>query len=407
MRDLMPEQARKKQYLEEVFRKEAESYGFEPLETPEVEDFALLAAKGGAGEAIKEEIYYFKDKSERELGLRFDLTVPLARVIASNPQLPKPFKRFQIGKVYRYDRPGAKRYREFTQADVDIIGSDSILADFECVSLAYNYLKDLQLPFSLRVANKKLLEEMALASGVKKEQLKECLRSLDKLDKIGAEGVAKELKEKKISDKILDIVKGNDLQKIEKIAKDKKGLEELKELLDYCEKAGISDLVKFDASLARGLEYYTGNVFEVAIPNAPSVGGGGRYDNLIQLYGGPPTPAVGISFGIDRLIDIFEGKFRAGKTQVMIIPMSESAGKEALAIAKELRGMGLKVENDLMQRSLGKNLEFAQKRGIPFVGILGEDELKAKELTLKELSTGKQTKVPFSKLEELKKRLGE
>ncbi|MFH0714260.1 MAG: histidine--tRNA ligase [Candidatus Diapherotrites archaeon] len=414
MRDLMPEEARKKQYIEDKFRREAEAYGFEPIETPEVEDFALLTAKGGGGEAIKEDIYYFKDKSGRELGLRFDLTVSLARFIASNPQLPKPFRRYQIGKVYRYDRPGPGRFREFSQADVDIVGSDSILADFECIALAYKILKDLGIGFNpgkgkIRVSNKKLLEEIALASGVQQGQAVECMRVLDKLDKIGFEGVRAELKEKKISAKILDIVAENDLKKIEKLVGEKKGLEELKELLEYCDKAGISDLVQFDASLARGLEYYTGNVFEFGMQGSPSIGGGGRYDGLIALYGGPPTPAVGWSLGVDRLIDLVaKGKAERPrawktKTKVLVVPIGLEAGKEALRIAKELRSMGIPTENDLMQRNLQKNLEFASKRGIPFVAIVGENELKEKALLVKELQSGKQFKVRFGKLDELKK----
>jgi len=403
MRDLLPEQAKKKQAIEDIIRREFEAYGFEPLDTPIVEDFALLAAKGSGGEAIKEEIYYFKDKSDRELGLRFDLTVPLARVVANNPQLAKPFKRYQIGKVYRYDRPGAKRYREFTQADVDIVGSSSIIADFEIIALAYKVMKDLSLKFTIRVSNKELLEEIATACGVKKEKLKDCFRSLDKLDKIGIEGVKKELGENKIPAKILEIIRENDLKKIEAVLKEKKGLNELKELLGYCENAGLKEFVKFDASLARGLEYYTGNVFEISVEGAPSVGGGGRYDNLIELYGGAKTPAVGISFGIDRLLDLREKEVCEQKTQLMVVPLGFEAGKESLNIARELRALGLNVENDLMQRSLSKNIEYASKKRIRFIAIIGEDELKSGELTLKNLETGKQEKVKLSELEKIKR----
>ncbi len=403
MRDLLPELAKKKQMIEDKIRQEFEAYGFEPLETPVVEDFALLAAKGGAGEAIKEEIYYFKDKSDRELGLRFDLTVPLARVVANNPQLVKPFKRYAIGKVYRYDRPGAKRYREFTQADWDIIGSASIMADFEIVALAYKVMKDLSLRFTIRVANKALLEQIGLACGVKKEKLNDCFRSLDKFDKIGFDGVKKELDDKNIPTKILEVIKQNDLKKIEALVKDKKGLNELKELLEYCQKGGLSEFVKFDASLARGLEYYTGNVFEVIVEGGPSVAGGGRYDNLIELYGGPKTPAVGCSFGVDRLLDVFEGKgLSFWKTKLLVVPIGLEASKESLQIARKLRELGLNVENDLMQRSIGKNIEYASKRGIPFVAIVGDNELKAKELTVKNLETGKQEKIKFSELEKIR-----
>ena len=382
MRDLLPEVAKKKQAIEDRIRREFEAYGFEPLETPVVEDFALLAAKGSAGEAIKEDIYYFKDKSDRELGLRFDLTVPLARIVANNPQLVKPFKRYQIGKVYRYDKPGASRYREFTQADADIIGSSSILADYECIALAYKVMKDLSFKFTIRVANKKLLEDICIANGVEKEKVNDCMRSIDKLDKINEEGVKKELEEKGLPVKILKTIKENNLEKIGKLVKESIGYKEVKELLDYCEKSGLSDYVKYDASLARGLEYYTGNVFEIISQKpdgsiGPSVGGGGRYDNLVETYGGTSTPAVGISFGVDRLLDLREKEVCEQKTQIMIIPMGLEAGKESLKIAKELREKGLNVENDLMQRSITKNLEYANKKKIPFVGIIGEMNSKA------------------------------
>src|SRR3989338_10408979 len=155
-RDTMPEEMIRFQYVIDVIKRIYEKYGFDPLDTPVFEEWGLLSAKQGGGEEIKQEIYYFKDKSERELGLRFDLTVPLARVVASNPQLQKPFKRYQFGPVYRYDRPGAKRYRSFTQADADIVGSASVLADFECIALACGAMKKLGLEFFVRVSNKKL-----------------------------------------------------------------------------------------------------------------------------------------------------------------------------------------------------------------------------------------------------------
>jgi histidyl-tRNA synthetase len=406
MRDLLPDEAKRKQLIEDRIRREFEAYGFEPIETPVVESFELLAAKGGAGEAIKEEIYYFKDKSERELGLRFDLTVPLARVILNNPQLPKPFKRYQIGKVYRYDKPGASRYREFTQADADIVGSSSIMADFECIALAYKVMKDLSLEFTIRVANKKLLEEICKACGIKLEQVKECMRSLDKLDKIGVNGIKKELSEKGIPDKVLEVIQKNNLKEIGGLVKDKTGYNEINELLEYCTNGGLSEFVKFDASLARGLEYYTGNVFEIVCKDGPSVGGGGRYDNLVQTYGGPATPAVGISFGVDRLLDMRKKSPGVWKTQIMVVPIGIQAGKESLNIGRALRDAGLFVENDLMQRSLQKNLEYANKKSIPFVIIIGDNELKSQTMTIKNLGTGKQETVKMSEIEKIKKIVG-
>jgi histidyl-tRNA synthetase len=186
MRDFLPEQAKKKQYIEDCCRRAFEKYGFEPLQTPAVEEFKLLAKKGSGGEAIKEEIYYFKDKGERELGLRFDLTVPLARVMATNPQLIKPFKRYQIARVWRYDRPQAKRYREFTQADADIVGVKGIEADFEIMQVAVEVMRKLELEFEIKVNNRMLLEELALKKGIKKEQVKDAFRLIDKLDTRGS-----------------------------------------------------------------------------------------------------------------------------------------------------------------------------------------------------------------------------
>jgi len=407
MRDMLPDVAKKKQAIEDRIRKEFEAYGFEPIETPIVEDFALLSAKGSAGESIKDDIYYFKDKADRELGLRFDLTVPLARVIVNNPQLVKPFKRYQIGKVYRYDKPGASRYREFTQADVDIVGSSSIMADYECVALAYKIMKDLSFNFSIRVSNKKLLADICLASNVPEDKVKDCMRSIDKMDKVGVAGVKKELSEKGIPSEVMDVIGRNDLKEIAKLVKDKTGLNELQELLDYCEKSGLTEFVKFDASLARGLEYYTGNVFEVTSKNekgevGPSVGGGGRYDNLVETYGGPKTPCVGISFGVDRLVDLREKELCEQLTQLMIVPIGLEAGKECLKIGRELRAVGLNVENDLMQRSLQKNLEYANKKRIPFVAIIGENEIKEGVMAIKNLTSGKQEKVKLADTKKIK-----
>src|SRR3989344_3613009 len=166
MRDFLPEQAKKKQFIEDTCRRIFERYGFEPLQSPVLEDFALLSAKGSGGEAIKEEIYYFKDKGDRELGMRYDLTVPLCRIVATNPQLQRPFKRYCIGTVYRYDRPQAKRYREFTQADVDIVGPKTALADFECLQVAADVMRWLGLEFKIKINNRMLLEELTQKCGV-------------------------------------------------------------------------------------------------------------------------------------------------------------------------------------------------------------------------------------------------
>lgn len=390
MRDLLPEIARKKQFIIDECRKAFEGFGFEPLETPVVEDFELLAKKGSGGEAIKEEIYYFKDKSERELGLRFDLTVPLARVVATNPQLAKPFKRYAVGNVYRYDRPGASRYREFTQADFDIIGAKGILAELECMCVFADAMGKLGADFYIKINDKRLLEEIALGSEVNKEQLKECLRSLDKLDKIGKTEVRKELEGKGIAIGILEALEKNfsDYSSFES-AKD------LNELLILLEENGIREKVKVDLSLARGLEYYTGIVFELCSGKGPSIGGGGRYDELIGLYGGAKCPAVGGSFGIDRILDLLGEALPSEPSARLFVAGIGNAQKEALKAAREARENGINTETDLMQRSIGKNMEYASKKRIPFVVIIGENEVKARKARVKDMESGMETEIPL------------
>jgi histidyl-tRNA synthetase len=401
MRDFLPEKALKKSFLEKACVEVFQRYGFVPVETPVVEEFGLLAKKGSGGEAIKEEIYYFKDKSERELGLRFDLTVPLARVVSSNPQLSKPFKRYQIGRVYRYDRPGEKRYREFTQADFDIVGSGSPMADFEVIAVAVEAMKAFGFKkgeFFVKVNSRPLLEKIVSKAGIQKETLKDCFRCLDKLDKLGEKGVKKELEEKGFNAGVLESLK-------EKPSKQDLP-EEFAALLDLLEKAGLSEFVELDLSLARGLEYYTGMVFEVCVKGCPSVGAGGRYDRLVGLYGGQETACVGGSFGIDRLLDLLEQKIRpSGGTRVFVVPVGKEMQLPALELAQKIRGLGVNAAMDLNSRGISKNLDYANKLGIPFVAIFGENELKSKEFSLKEMDSGKERKVKMSGLKKLPKML--
>jgi histidyl-tRNA synthetase len=408
MRDFGPEKAAKKQWIEAKCRAVFERYGFVPLETPIVEDYALLAKKGSGGEAIKEEIYYFKDKSGRELGLRFDLTVPLARFVAANKALPKPFKRYQIGPVYRYDRPGLWRYRSLTQADWDIVGAAGPMADFEIIAVAIEAMKELGFKkgeFKVRVNSRKLLEEVALCCKIPRELIVECFRCLDKLDKIGEEGVKKELKEKGIDTQILGQLDAAKLKKMK--LKNAAPLKEMEELLALLKKNGLSDFVEFDLSLARGLEYYTGVVFEVCVKGKPSLGGGGRYDKLVEGYGGQATPAVGCSLGVDRLLNLLEGKIELQKgPKVLVVPVGKELQGQALDLVQKVRSLGVNASMDLNARGISKNLDYANKLGIPFVVILGEKELKAKEFSLKEMKTGKESKVKLADLKKLVKLVG-
>ncbi|HLD39454.1 MAG TPA: HisS family protein, partial [archaeon] len=242
-RDFLPETMIKRQKVLDTLRSIFEKWGFDPLETPAFEDWSLLAAKSGGGDAIRDEIYYFRDKSNRELGLRFDLTVPLARVIANNPNLPKPFKRYHIGRVWRYDRPGTGRYREFWQADVDIIGSAGHRADAEVLATACDALEQLGLmDFRIRLSSRKLVESFLRNIGVK--DISAVFRSIDKLEKIGENNVAKELKDKGLQqanvEEILDFIKLKNVKDIEAAAKDKEAVNEITDIVNILGEYGYS-----------------------------------------------------------------------------------------------------------------------------------------------------------------------
>ncbi len=403
MQDFLPARAKKKQWIEDTCRQVFESYGFEPLVTPALEELETLTKKGAAGNAVRDEIYFFKDKGDREVGLRFDLTVPLARVVASDPTLKKPFKRYQIAPVWRYDRPQAGRFREFTQADADIVGSGSVAADFECIAVAAEIMARLGVKGKIRINNRKLLEDFALANGVEKEQAKECFRCLDKLGKVGKKEVEKEMREKKIDTKIISRLSST-FSEIEKKIPQSEGVKEIRELLELAKANSLEKLVQFDLSLARGLEYYTGNVFEVSADSGPSIGGGGRYDNLVSDYGGQKTPAVGISFGIERILELIEEKApEISSAKIFVAAVSKEFQKDALALSQKIRALGINTETDLMERNVSKNVEYADSKKIPFVVFVGENELKEKAFRAKNMKTGKETKIKFSELEELKK----
>lgn len=410
MRDFLPEEAQKLQQVLDTCRKVFESYGFVPLETPAVESFELLAAKKGLGEAVKDEIYYFQDKAKRELGLRFDLTVPLARIVLNNPNLPKPFKRYAIGKVYRYDNPQNLRWREFWQADVDIVGSASLLADVECLSAVIDVLTALGLEdFMIRVNDRRALDAALRSLGVKNEEVPAVFRSIDKLDKIGLEGVRKELWAKNIdASRIIDYIQisGKNSKALEKMAElvRPEALKGLKELLELAEKSGIDGRIKLDPSLARGFDYYTGIVYEVSIGKvAVSCGGGGRYDDLVRDLGGPAIPATGISLGIDRILATLEEEARikaVQKTKVFVAAVSDSVRPAAFELAQKFRKAGIACATDVAGRNLSKQLDYSNAVGIPFVVIVGEAELKEKKVRVRDMLRSQEKEMKLSELVE-------
>jgi len=410
----------KRRFVVETIRSVFELYGYDEIETPAFEFLDVLTAK--CGPEVKEQIYAFKDKAGRDLGLRFDLTVPLARVVASHPDLPKPFKRYCISRVWRYEEPQSGRFREFWQADADIVGSAKMDADAEVIVVAISCLKRLGMKnFRVRLSNRKILESMAASAGVDRELWLSVFRAIDKLDKVGQEGVRQELEklgltDDQISTIMTQISKCGNLDAVEREAshmltdRGKEGFNELAEIISNLELYNCSEYVVVDLSLARGLDYYTGPIFEVSAETNVSVGsvaGGGRYDNLIELLGGPPTPATGISLGIDRLVEVLsEANMLPSArtlTQAFVAYTNPSLKKEAIAVAEKLRNEGVRVEVDVMGRKLDRQLKYADAKGIPYVIILGPREVGEGVYRVRDMSAHKERLVNLQELLELLK----
>lgn len=406
-RDFLPQEMIRRQLVLDKLRGVFEKWSFDPLETPAFEDWSLLAAKSGGGEAIRDEIYYFRDKSNRELGLRFDLTVPLARVVANNQNLPKPFRRYQIGRVWRYDRPGTGRYREFWQADADVIGVAGPQADADVLALACCALKSLGIAdFRIRLSSRRLVESFLRNLGVK--DVGAVFRSIDKLEKIGGKAVEKELEEKGLQksriEEIMRFIRLKDVASIDSAAQDKAALEEIKGILALLGEYGCSRYAEIDMSLVRGLDYYTASVFEVSC-SGMSIGGGGRYDRLIELFGGKPTPAVGISFGVERILEIMEARnlFDDTKTVTKVFVAGIRAGrKEIIGIADGLRETGIPCEYDIAGRNLGRQLDYVNSKGIPYVIFIGPKEAETGKLKIRNMKTGKEEEVDAKNLGDIK-----
>ncbi len=387
--------------IETVYR----AWGYQALSTPAMESVDTLNAKAGAnlaaGSEIAGQLFRIEDSG---LALRFDLTVPLAR-FAANQSLPKPYKRYCIAPVWRREEPQKGRMREFLQADADVIGCPSMRAEAELLAMASGALRAIGLgAFTIHLSNRKILSGIVEKLGLGKAEV-DVFRALDKLDKIGVDGVEAELEEagiKKASvSKLLELI-GDDAgvgnkERLEKAGEySPHGAEELRQIIaslhdDY----GMhGDEVKIDLSLVRGLGYYTGPIFEIrAGGGVGSVSGGGRYDHLLELYGQTDS-AVGISLGIERLNALEEEREKDGgavtPTQVLVVELDSSLHKNALEAADKLRAAGISVETDLNERNMRKQLEYANSLGIPFALIIGKKEAESGKFSLKDLRSGRQ-----------------
>jgi len=415
-RDFLPEEKIIRDQLISKFKEVFELYGYNPLETPSLEGYETSSRKDGAGEESDsmKEVYTLEDNAGRKLALRFDQTVPLARVMAMNPEIKKPFKRYEIGKTWRDGPIKLGRYREFLQCDVDVVGIKSVLAEAELFSLVQKFFEKINLKIKMFVNNRKLINSMMDYAGVPKDSQSSAIISMDKLDKIGINGVRKEFEEKKIADdaiaKLLSLLDFNGgtneeiLEKLGSVLKDKEGINELKELFSYTKEFKIKNL-NLNISLARGFSYYTGSIFEVFVDNETinsSLAGGGRFDEMVGRFMDSKTevPAVGIAFGLDVIIDTLRLNNKLGRkksvVEAYIIPIKKTM--ESIPILNELREAGINADMDLSGKSVGKNIDFVDKLNIPYSIFVGENELKSKKVKLKNMQTGEEKELSLKEV---------
>ena len=396
MRDISSEDMFVREEVIESIRDIFRSYGYRPLDTPAMEYLKTLQAK--AGEEVSKQIFVIDGG---EYGLRFDLTVPLAR-FASATDEPKPFKRYAIDNVWRREEPQRGRFREFYQADVDIVGSGSMRCEAELLSLARDVCSEFGFDKPrIMLNNRKILDGIAKKIGVSETKKADVFRVLDKLDKIGEDEVEKLLREilgNKTSEFLSIIRAGGGNEKRLELASEysKEGAEELRQILELCDFE-----IEVDLFLVRGLGYYTGPVFEVKLSDdIGTVLAGGRYDNLLGVYG-QDAPAVGISVGIERLITLLLERDKASSktnTKVFVAAVKPEFYPKALEISKALRKAGVSCETDLNERNLRKQFDNVNSLSIPYVIVLGQKEVESGQLTLRDMSSGQEEKLPLEKL---------
>jgi len=414
-KDFAPEEKIVREQAVNTLKSVFELYGFNPLETPILNRFELFESKYAGGDEILKEIFSLKDQGDRKLGLRFDLTVPLAKYVGMNPDLKMPFKRYEIGRVFRDGPIKTGRLREFWQCDIDTVGTDSMLADAEIIAVADAVFKKFDLDFVIKLSSRKFLEGILDFSGMDKEKRIDAIIAIDKLEKLGENEVIREMEQKGISEdavaKAMSIInmKGSNselLSRTKGLIKSDigiEGLKEIEEILTYCNSFGIGT-VEFCPSLARGLAYYTGPVYEVFLKDCKitsAAAGGGRYDKMIGAFlgGTRDFPATGIAFGLEVITEALKEKKAFEKksvTQVFVIPIK--AQKEAVAAAEKLRKDDVNTELDLAGRGISKNLNYANSMNIPYVLIIGEQELSQSKVKLRNMKSGKEEVLNISEV---------
>lgn len=437
-RDYSPEIMVKRNYIFDTIKGVFKLYGYMPLETPAMENLSTLMGKyGEEGDKLLFKILNSGDfignipdaellernslkltNKISEKGLRYDLTVPFARfVVQHQNELTFPFKRYQIQPVWRADRPQKGRYREFYQCDVDVVGSDSLLHEVELIQMVDEVYRRLKINVRLLINNRKILAGIAEIIGYP-DQLTDITVAIDKMDKIGLEQVNAELREKGLTEEAIGrlqpilLLEGSNEEKLEKlreILKDSavglKGVEELNIVLDYLHNLEITTEIKLDLTLARGLSYYTGAIFEVKALDTQmgSITGGGRYDDLTGIFGLKNMSGVGISFGADRIFDVMSQldlfpEDNTTPTKLLFVNFGPKEEKYCLPLLKQLRNEGINAEIYPEAAKMKKQMTYADKKGIPFVALVGENEMQAGRVSLKNMKTGEQTDASLEEL---------
>ncbi len=439
-RDFQPETLRKRSYIINTIKNQFELYGFAPLETPAMENIETLLGKYGdegdklifkilnngldhpskresSGRAFQNILAGKNEKEITSRALRYDLTIPFARFVATNhQQLPMPFRRYQVQPVWRADRPQKGRYREFYQCDADIAGTTSLLADAELALLYRDVFRALNLQVSIRINNRKILAALS-AMAAKNGATSNVITVIDKLDKIGIQAVKQELLENGIDEKTVIAIdsylsiSGNNRNKLDALKmffrEDNTGIEGIIEIEKILQLVTDEGTFVMDPTLARGLDYYTGTIYEVQAQGVKigSIGGGGRYDDLTGLFGVKGIPGVGISFGIDRIYDVMEElklfpDSLAVSTQVLFFNLGDDESRYAFGIMNECRKQGIAAELFYDKVKLDKQFKYADKKRIPFVAIIGSKEMESGECKIKELSTGEEVTIKTNQLYE-------
>ena len=439
-RDFGPVEMAKRNYIFNTIRDVYALYGFQQIETPAMETLQTLMGKyGEEGDKLLFKVLnsgdYMSNVSDEDIhqlgslrlaaklcekGLRYDLTVPFARyVVQHREELQLPFKRYQIQPVWRADRPQKGRYREFYQCDADVVGSDSLLNEVELMQIVDTVFTKLGVRVCIKINNRKILTGIAEVIG-EAEKIVDITVAIDKLDKIGIDNVNEELRSNGISEeaigKLQPIISlsGTNEEKLAVIAQvlaesetGLKGVEETRFILDTLKQVGLNNEIELDLTLARGLNYYTGAIFEVKAMDTPmgSITGGGRYDNLTGIFGLPGLSGVGISFGADRIYDVLNAldlypKEAINATQVLFINFGDTETAYCLPIATKARQAGIRTEIFPDKAKMKKQMSYANAKGIPYVALAGENEIKAGKITLKNMATGEQQMVTADELVE-------